>query len=93
MSVNVRRTECVSGWSLHAQGKKTQIRACLVVETACIEAEDPDQRLNVWPPDQEGELGFPVELAWFLTPFPQNSFGLEYKPVHTCIPSHGLKRS
>ena len=39
---------------------------------------------------------FPLELTWVLTPFPQNSFGWEYKPkssLHTCIPSHGLKRS
>ena len=33
---------------------------------------------------------FLLELTWFLTPFPQNSFGWEYKPR---LPSHGPKRS
>ena len=40
---------------------------------------------------------FTLELTWVQTPFPQkNSFKWEYKPrssLHTCISSHGLKRS
>ena len=36
---------------------------------------------------------FPFELTWVLTPFPQNSFGWEYKRRSSlCIPLHRLKR-
>ena len=41
-----------------------------------------------------GDFSLGVNM-YFLTPFPQNSFGWEYKlrSVHTCTPWHRLKRS
>ena len=89
--------ECVVKWALVVSGLCGGWNSLLIVCWAlccCVV-----QHCGFYPPLGrifQVEWIFSLELAWVLTPFPQNSFGWEYKPscsLLTRIPPQGLKRS